>query len=75
MIVYRGHPHFVQCMPQKRVRSGIKVWRRDSESAFISQFQINFSKQQQTTLQQKHTSRNHQYPHIQHHEPVVSFVF
>ena len=57
MIAYRGRTHFIQYMPKKRVRYGIKVWcRADSESAFISQFQINFSKQQQATSQQTHTT-------------------
>ena len=45
MIAYRGRTHFIQYMPKKRVRYGIKVWcRADSESAFISQIQIYFGK-------------------------------
>lgn len=59
MIAYRGRTHFIQYMPKKRVRYGIKVWcRADSDSAFISQFQIYFGKQQCTTQQQQHTTRD-----------------
>jgi Transposase IS4 len=57
MISFRGRTHFIQYMPKKRIRYGIKVWcRADSESGFITQFNIYMGKQQQPTQQIiKHT--------------------
>ena len=77
MIAYRGRTHFIQYMPKKRARYGVRVWcRADCESAFISQFQIYFGKQHQPTQQQQqqHMTSSTYLHTTSCINPVISFL-